>query len=425
MIQSVTPQGLKYAVSKSSGKVACCALSVKCGTRAEGDLPEGIAHFVEHCLFKGTQKHSAQFISSALDKLGGELNAYTTKEEIVIHATVLKEDLPKAINLLMEIGTQATFPQDEIEIEKGVVIDEIISYKDSPAEDIFDNFENRFFEASPIGRLTLGTEESIQSVNAEQLLQYYNTHFIPANMAFTLVADLDEKALEKMVLRYAAKYLVSRNLGNSTIAFATQLTPVSNLANIGSASIIKPRPHIFSIRQDKGHHEANVIIGTLAPGLYDSDRLCAVLLSNILGGPASNSLLNANLREKHGWVYAAECAYTQYSDAGLMTISIGCDKANLSKCLKSIASIVEKLKEKELSPAFLKAAKKQLFGQLAISGESKESQALSMGKSLLSFGKVIPSEESRAQINAICGKDIKDLAQRIWDESMISQLIYL
>ena len=157
MIQGKSISGLSYAIKKTSGKAACCAISINCGTRAEGYLPEGIAHFVEHCVFKGTEKHSARSISQLLDKLGGELNAYTTKEEIVLHATVLKEDIYKAISLLLEIATQATFPEDEIQTEKGVVIDEIISYLDSPSEDIYDNFESRFFEGHPLGRLTLGT----------------------------------------------------------------------------------------------------------------------------------------------------------------------------------------------------------------------------------------------------------------------------
>ena len=206
MIQGKSISGLSYAIKKTSGKAACCAISINCGTRAEGDLPEGIAHFVEYCVFKGTEKHSARSISQLLDKLGGELNAYTTKEEIVLHATVLKEDIYKAISLLLEIATQATFPEDEIQTEKGVVIDEIISYLDSPSEDIYDNFESRFFEGHPLGRLTLGTEESIKGARRQDLVDYYETYFTPSRMVLSVVADIEEKKMEKKVCSLIRKY---------------------------------------------------------------------------------------------------------------------------------------------------------------------------------------------------------------------------
>lgn len=409
MIQSTTPSGLKYAIKKTGGKAACCAISIKCGTRAEEELPEGTAHFVEHCLFKGTEKHSAAFINTCLDRLGGELNAYTTKEEIVIHATVLKEDICKAVALLWEIATKATFPVHEVEIEKGVVMDEIISYRDSPAEDIYDKFESRFFEGHPLGRLTLGTEDSIKRCTQEDLLTYYKRHFIPSNMAFTVVADVDEKELEKKILRLS---------GENVHTTETSEEPSDYIPPV--------KPHNFSIREDKENHEANLIMGSPAPCLYDEkERLCCVLLTNILGGSASNSLLNSSLREKHGWVYAAECNYTQYSDTGIVTISIGCDPCNLAPCLKECSKILEKLKSAPLSQPYLRSAKKQLYGQLAISSDSKESQCLSMGKSLLAFGRIIPDEESMAKIEAITAHDIQKLAQRLWQDGTISQLIYI
>ena len=193
--------GLQYAVKSSASKVGYCSLSVKCGTRAEGDLPEGTAHFVEHTLFKGTTRKSAARINSYLDRLGGELNAYTTKEEIVLHATVLREDIWKAVGLLLEIATEATFPEHEVQTERGVILDEIISYKDSPSEDIFDNFESRFFAGSPLGRLTLGTLESVGKTTVEDLKTYYRRNFIPQNMALCIVASGDEEELEKQVLK--------------------------------------------------------------------------------------------------------------------------------------------------------------------------------------------------------------------------------
>ncbi len=408
MIQGTTSSGLRYFIKHADGKAACAAISIKCGTREEGDLPEGIAHFVEHCIFKGTKHRSANNISTCLDKLGGELNAYTTKEEIVLHATVLKEDLNKAINLLLEIATQATFPEDEIEIEKGVVLDEIISYKDSPSEDIYDTFESRFFEGHPLGKLTLGTIDSIKKASRTDLVQYYDSHFTPSNMVLSVVADIDEKLYVNKIVSLCEKQLKS----------ATHIDEVRK-----SIDII---PRTFNTIEEKSNHEANLVIGALAPSLYDgNDRLCCILLCNILGGPASNSMLNSILREKHGWVYSAECNYSQYSDAGLVTISIGCDKENLSRCTRAIFSIIKKLQNKPLSDTALKAAKKQLFGQLAISSDSKESQALSAGKSILAFGKVYTDEENIKLINNLTAEDLQKLSQSLWTKGNYSQLLYI
>lgn len=407
MIQNTSPEGLSYIIKRSAGKAACCAVSVKCGTRAEEELPEGIAHFVEHCLFKGTERRSAKSINSVLDKLGGELNAYTTKEEIVLHSTTLKEDIRKAVELLLEIASEANFPEEEIEIEKGVVIDEIISYKDSPSEDIFDKFESLFFEGHPLGRLTLGTAESIRNAKREDLLAFYHRYFRPSSMVLSIVADEKEEKLEKMILSASAKYLKA----SAAYSDAEQFPPI---------------PRHFSLREDKGNHEVNLILGSLAPSLYDKQkRIATVLLCNILGGPASNSLLNAQLREKHGWVYAAECNYNQYSDAGLVYISIGCEQENLGKCLKSISQILEKLRSEKLGENFLRAAKKQLMGQLAISSDSKETQCLAMGKSVLAFGRLISDEETLKILDTISAEELRALAEELWSEDRISELVYI
>ncbi|MGM9787503.1 MAG: M16 family metallopeptidase [Candidatus Cryptobacteroides sp.] len=407
MIQNTSPEGLSYIIKRSAGKAACCAISVKCGTRAEEELPEGIAHFVEHCLFKGTERCSAKSINSVLDKLGGELNAYTTKEEIVLHSTTLKEDIRKAVELLLEIASEANFPEEEIEIEKGVVIDEIISYKDSPSEDIFDKFESLFFEGHPLGRLTLGTADSIKNAKREDLLAFYHRYFRPSSMVLSIVADEKEEKLEKMILSASAKYLKVKPAYSPSEQFP-------------------PIPRHFSLREDKGNHEVNLILGSSAPSLYDKQkRIATVLLCNILGGPASNSLLNAQLREKHGWVYAAECNYNQYSDAGLVYISIGCEQENLGKCLKSISQILDKLRSEKLGENFLRAAKKQLMGQLAISSDSKETQCLAMGKSVLAFGRLISDEETLKILDTISAEELRALAEELWSEDRISELVYI
>ncbi|MBO4469941.1 MAG: insulinase family protein [Bacteroidales bacterium] len=403
--------GLQYAVKSSASKVGYCSLSVKCGTRAEGDLPEGTAHFVEHTLFKGTTRKSAARINSYLDRLGGELNAYTTKEEIVLHATVLREDIWKAVGLLLEIATEATFPEHEVQTERGVILDEIISYKDSPSEDIFDNFESRFFAGSPLGRLTLGTLESVGKTTVEDLKTYYRRNFIPQNMALCIVASGDESELEKQVLK-----LVKSVGGNGVVP-----------ENEASGAIpVAAKYTFFDITEDKDNHEVNVVMGAEAPSLYElKERVTAVLLANILGGPASNSLLGAELREKHGWVYSIECGYVQYTDTGLMTVSMGCDRANLRKCLAAADRIISKVCTAPMSPAKLRAAKKQLLGQLAISADSGETQCLSMGKSLLAFGEIMTDKKTRELIESISAEDLRSLAAKIFAPEKVSRLIYL
>lgn len=412
MIASQTASGLRYAVRQGGKGVAWCALSIRCGTRDEGDFPEGIAHFVEHTLFRGTARKSASVISSCLDRLGGELNAYTTKEEIVLHATVLSADLWKAVGLLYELATEATFPDREIETERGVVLDEIISYKDNPYEDVFDRFESRLFYGHPLGRLILGTTASVRKITPEMLRRFVARFFVPERMALTIVAPLEEK---RMVRRLTA--LTDKVFG---------MAPVPSEAPEREL-FAAPVAHLpFRKTLDKRHHEVNAVLGGHGPSLYDEkDRITAALLANILGGPASNSLLNREIRERKGWVYSIECSYTQYADSGIIAISFGCDRPNLEGCVKAIETILQGLCDTPLSERRLKAFKKQTLGQIGISSESGEAQCLSMGKSLLSWGRVREDGENRSAIEAVTPEDIQRMAQRLLDPSRLSHLVYL
>lgn len=424
--------GLSFAVKGTTSKVAYCSLSVRCGTRAEGELPQGTAHFVEHTIFKGTERFSASRINSYLDRLGGELNAYTTKEEIVLHATVLREDIWKAVGLLLEIATRATFPEHEIETERGVIIDEIISYKDSPSDDIFDTFESCFFDGSPLGRLILGTVESVGGITCDHLRTFYRRNFVPANMALCVVASGDEAAIEKQMLALAGRYLDGRSQPAMTTAEAPTVIPgpVATVIPSPVATVIPDCDRVssryFDISEDKNNHEANALLGAEAPSLSspDSERITASLLSNILGGPSSNSLLGAYLREKHGWVYSIECNYTQFRETGLMTVSLGCEKENLQKCLRAAERILSKICAAPLSDAKLKAAKRQLLGQLAISSESGEAQCLSMGKSMLAFGNIMPDSKARELLEAVSAEDLRRMACRIFAQGKVARLIY-
>ena len=387
-----------------------CSLTIKCGTRDEGDFHSGIAHFTEHTLFKGTEHKSARVISSYLDKLGGELNAFTTKEEIVIHSTVLKEDLGKAASLLLELATCPTFPEEEVAIEKGVVIDEINSYKDSPADDVYDKFEEALFADHPLGRSILGTAASVRKITSKELRQFTKEHFLPTNMALAIVADIDEKKMEENVLRLAEK------------VFSKEYPAT------GRGRIITPIPSkpAFNKQVEKRNHEVNAVIGNFAPSLENTkERFAAILMSNIIGGPASNSLLNSLLREKNGWVYGVESSYSQYTESGIMTISLGCERNNLEKCLGAIWKVIRKMQDEEYSSVRLKAAKKQILGQLAISSDNGEAQCLSMGKSLMSLGTIFTDKQNREAIEAVTSEEIRNAALKIFAPESTCSLIFL
>lgn len=419
MISGKASCGLQYAVKKSGSAVGYCALSIRCGTRDEAGYHAGIAHFVEHTIFKGTEHRSASVINSYLDRLGGELNAFTTKEEIVFHATVLKEDLSKAASLLLELATCPTFPEHEIQTEKGVVIDEIHSYKDTPSEDIYDRFEEMIFKGHPLSGNILGTTVSVKKITRDELLKFVKEKFQPCRMAFTIVADIDEARMEKGILKLAEKYFGSSQ-ADCPSAHGCEERPFP----CGSYST--PVAEQFDKTISKRNHQANCVIGALAPSLYqERERLATVLLCNILGGPATNSILNSILREKYGWVYGVECGYTQFADTGLVAITLGCDKANLDKCLKAIDKEIAKLQSEPLSERKLKAAKKQLLGQLAISGDNGETQCLSMGKGLLAYGKVSSGKENRSLVEGITAEDVREMAVKIFDKDKVSKLIYI
>ena len=409
MISGKADCGLQYAVRKSGSAVGYCALSIRCGTRDEEGYHSGIAHFVEHTIFKGTEKKRASVINGYLDRLGGELNAFTTKEEIVFHATVLKEDLGKAASLLFELVTQATFPENEINTEKGVVIDEIHSYKDTPSEDIYDRFEEMLFKGHPLSGPILGTVASVKKITREELLKFVREKFVPGRMAFTIVADIEEKKMEKEVLKLAGKFF------NGAVCIPEQ-----------SEFRCLPQPEQFDKTLNKRNHQANCITGGLAPSLYqEKERLATVLLCNILGGPASNSILNNVLREKNGWVYGVECTYTQFADTGMVAISLGCDKANLEKCTMAIDKEIVRLQNELLTDRKMKAAKKQLLGQLAISSDNGETQCLSMGKGLLAYGKITGGKETRELVEGISAEDVMEMARKIFAKENISRLIYI
>lgn len=410
MISGRADCGIRYAVKRSGSAVAYCSLGIACGTRYEQGFHSGIAHFTEHTLFKGTEHKSSSVINGYLDRLGGELNAYTTKEEIVLHATILKEDLSKASSLLMEIATEATFPDNEVNTERGVVIDEIKSYKDSPSEDVYDRFEEKLFKGHSLSMPILGTPQSVRATSAEELRRFYKEKFVPGSMVFTIVADIDEKRMEADLLRTFDKFFSGSGMVSGVLTRPESVT----------------LDNVFDEVINKRNHEANAVIGGYAPSLYEEkERIATSLMSNILGGPAMNSILNNILREKHGWVYGVESSYTQYSDTGIMAISLGCERENTEKCIDAVRREISKIQDNALTDRKLRAAKKQFLGQIAISSDNGESQCLSMGKSLLAYGKVASAEEIKREIEAVSADLIRDMACRIFAPDRTSCLILL
>ena len=290
-----------------------------------------------------------------------------------------------------------------------MVIDEINSYKDSPADDVYDKFEEALLADHPLGKTILGTAASVRKITSAELREFVRERFTPGNMALAVVADIDERKMEEAVLKLAGKVFD----GDWQESKERLLVPVNGTP-------------VFNRTVNKKNHEVNAVLGGLAPSLYNKDdRFPAILLNNIIGGPASNSLLNDLLREKHGWVYGVESSYTQYSETGVMAISLGCERANLEKCLAAVRKVIRKMQDEPLSGSALKAAKKQLLGQLAISSDNGETQCLSMGKSLVSFGKVSSDQENREAICSISAESLQRVARNTFDPERTSSLIFL
>lgn len=404
------PCGLQFAFKRSASPVAYSALTIKSGTRDEPALSYGIAHLTEHMLFKGTEKRRAKEISDRLERLGGDLNAYTTKEETVIYSTVLKEDTGKAVDLMMELAFTSTFPEKELEKERHVVIDEINMYKDSPSECIFDDFEEKLFGGHVLARSILGDARQLKKISSDDIREYVRSNFIPENMCISIVADISEAKAEKIACDAIGKY-VSKDHVPSPSAGQSISDPLGTTL-------------VFSKEVTKKNHQVNCIIGTGAYSFYDRERYATILLNNILGGPSSNSRLNQVLREKNALVYSVDSSYAQYRDSGSMMIYFGCDKGNTERCISLVRAEIRRLQDSVISESSLKAAKKQLLGQLAIASDNGENQALSMGKSMTVFGSIMPDEQVRERINSISAKQLQETAGIVLNESRLSTLIY-
>lgn len=397
--------GLKLIGEQTNSDVAHIGVLILSGTRDERPQESGIAHLIEHCIFKGTKKRKAHHISNRIDNVGGELNAYTTKEKTVVYCSLPVKEINRGFELLSDIVFNATFPEKEIKKEKLVVIDEIQSYKDNPYELVYDHFEERLFQGHALGKPILGTEKSITAISGKQIQAFSNTHYQPNKMVVSVVSGLKETYLR----RYINKYFSLENT-QQKVLFERKPPPETN-------------PFNESFRMN--YHQAHCIIGTTAFSLFHPLKNAFALLNNILGGPALNSRLNLNIREKHGYTYNIESQYTPYTDSGVFSIYLSTERKYINKSIDLVQKELNKLKTKPLSKTQLDKAKKQLKGQLTLAKENHTALMLSKGKSVLFNLPVLTLPELFKQIDAISAQDILTAANIVFDDSKLSQLTYL
>jgi len=396
--------GLRIVHKPIQGEVSYCGFFINAGTRDELENEFGMAHFIEHMLFKGTKKRRSFQIINRMETVGGELNAYTNKEETVIYSAFLEQHFQRAFELLSDLVFNSEFPDNEIEKEIDVILDEIKSYEDSPSELIFDEFENVVFKDSQIGHNILGEPSSLETFDKKSAKDFVNRTYTPHEIVFFSIGKTDFKK----ILRIANKYIPS-------------IIPFSS----GNQKRIIPSDiKGYTKKENRETNQSHVIIGGRGYSLHDKRRKTLSLLNNLLGGPGMNSRLNISLREKRGYVYNVESNVTAYSDTGLFSIYFGTDKQNTEKCVKLIFKEIEKLKNNKLSAIQLAAAKKQLRGQIAVSSDNHENMALSLGKSFAHFNHVNSMEETFKKIESISSENIMDVANEIFDENNIFRLIY-
>lgn len=383
--------------------VAHCGLVINTGSRDEKASEHGMAHFIEHMVFKGTAKRKAYYVLSRLDDVGGELNAYTTKEETAIHASVLKEDFERAVDLISDITFNSVFPEKEIEKEKDVVIEEINSYLDTPAELIFDDFEEMIFSGQPIGRNILGTPDSVKSFSQKTLKKFVAANYSTNEIVFCSVGNIPDETILKLSEKYLGSVSTKKRTGRT-----------------GSKWLYKPA----MVTKKMDTYQNHCIIGNVAYDLKDKRRIGMFMLNNILGGQGLNSRLNLSLREKNGLAYNVESGYNPYSDTGAFSIYFGTDSQNLGKSISIAKSELKKLQNTLLGTIQLNKAKNQIKGYLARGYENHESLMLSIGKSLLVFNKIDTLEDTCRKIDAVTSSELLEIANEIFEPAQLSTLIY-
>ena len=437
--------GLRIIHLPSDSKVVYCGYQINAGTRNEEPGEEGLAHFCEHVTFKGTERRKAWHILNCLESVGGDLNAYTNKEGTVYYSAILKEHIARAVDLLSDIVFHSVYPQAEIDKEVEVICDEIESYNDSPAELIYDEFENILFKGSPLGHNILGTAEQVRSFKTEDALRFTRKLYRPDNAIFFAYGDIDFKKLVKLIRKALGECPKGRELACSadcksaetpTEEWIAEETPTGETPTeemeAGDAnhkvqsSKFKVQSKVAgkTIVMQKNTHQAHVMIGTHAYDVNDDRRMPLYLLNNMLGGPGMNAKLNLALREHNGLVYTVESTMVAYGDTGTWSIYFGCDEHDVKRCLRLVRKELDKFMQKPLSDAQLKAAKKQIKGQIGVACDNRENFALDFGKSFLHYGWEKNVDRLYEQVDAITAAQIQAVAQELFDKDRLTTLIF-
>lgn len=463
--------GLRIIHLPSDSQVVYCGYQINAGTRNEEPGEEGLAHFCEHVTFKGTERRKAWHILNCLESVGGDLNAYTNKEGTVYYSAILKEHIARAVDLLSDIVFHSVYPQAEIDKEVEVICDEIESYNDSPAELIYDEFENILFKGSPLGHNILGTAEQVRAFKTEDALRFTQKLYRPDNAIFFAYGDIDFKKLVRLLQRALADDESVVKLAEEKLPQISQITQISwnenSIAEEKSVSSVKsvgienteksagnknaeksvssvksvgPKKYPSvgpkkypSVRDEiagqtivmqKNTHQAHVMIGTRAYDVNDDRRMPLYLLNNMLGGPGMNAKLNLALREHNGLVYTVESTMVAYGDTGTWSIYFGCDEHDVKRCLRLVRKELDKFMQKPLSDAQLKAAKKQIKGQIGVACDNRENFALDFGKSFLHYGWEKNVDRLYEQVDEITAAQIQAVAQELFDKDRLTTLIF-
>ena len=418
--------GLRIIHLPSDSKVVYCGYQINAGTRNEEPGEEGLAHFCEHVTFKGTERRKAWHILNCLESVGGDLNAYTNKEGTVYYSAILKEHIARAVDLLSDIVFHSVYPQAEIDKEVEVICDEIESYNDSPAELIYDEFENILFKGSPLGHNILGTAEQVRAFKTEDALRFTRKLYRPDNAIFFAYGDIDFKKLVKLLKTLNFEHGTLNFMNSKTSETPTEEMEAGDANHKVQSSKFKVQSKVAgqTIVMQKNTHQAHVMIGTRAYDVNDDRRMPLYLLNNMLGGPGMNAKLNLALREHNGLVYTVESTMVSYGDTGTWSIYFGCDEHDVKRCLRLVRKELDKFMQKPLSDAQLKAAKKQIKGQIGVACDNRENFALDFGKSFLHYGWEKNVDRLYEQVDEITAAQIQAVAQELFDKDRLTTLIF-
>ena len=395
--------GLRIIHLPNNSKIAYCGYQIKAGTRNEKPGDEGLAHFCEHVTFKGTQTHTSTAIINKLESVGGDLNAFTNKEDTVFYSAIPVEHFAKAVDVLSDIVFYSIFPQAEIDKEVEVICDEIESYNDSPAELIYDEFENLVFKGHPLGHNILGSADRVRSFATADAMRFTQQYYRPDNAIFFVYGNIDFKRLVKILEKLTPKQLQESVVDEALVVANGKL------------------PELTILNHDT--HQAHVMIGNRAYSATHPLRIPLYLLNNMLGGPGMNARLNVILRERRGLVYSVESSMVCYGDTGLWSVYFGCDPHDVNRCVRLVKGEFKRVMEKPLPEKTLAAAKKQIKGQLAVACDNNENFAIDFGKSFLHFGDEKDIEKLYLKIDAVTAEQIQQVAKEIFDKDSLATLV--